>query len=121
MALDLSATAKKLIRKLAGTAEMGLFYIINETGGSEDPDTGEWTPGTTMRTAIDGALVGYNKALVDGVNIRADDYKLIAAHDAPIENNSTVEIYGKLYTIIDPKPINHAGTIQVFVMQVRSQ
>lgn len=120
MPLDLKDTAKRLIRSLAGTAEMGLFYIKGETGGVTDPDTGKYTPGTTFRTPIDGALVGYSERLIDGENIRSGDKVLICAYDSPIENDSVVEIYGKDWTIIDPNPINHAGAIQLFKMQVRS-
>ncbi|MGB1320883.1 MAG: hypothetical protein ACPG5L_08125 [Vibrio gallaecicus] len=121
MALDLKDTAKRLIRSLAGTAEMGIFYIKGETGGTEDPDSGQYTTGTPFSTAIDGALVGYPERLVDGENIRAGDKVLICAYDAPIENDSVVEIYGKDWTIIDPNPINHAGQVQIYKMQVRSQ
>ena len=119
MSLDLKDTAKRLIRSLAGTAEMGLFYIKGETGGVEDPDTGQWTPGASFRTPIDGALVGYSERLVDGTNIRSGDKVLICAFDAPIQNDSIVEIYGDDWTIINTNPINHAGSVQIYKMQVR--
>lgn len=120
MALDLSDTAKRLIRSLAGRSEDALFYILKKTGGSEDPITGEYTPGTVTRTAVDGALVGYNQSLVDGANIRADDFRLIMPGDAPWENGDSVEIYGKEYAVINPGLINHAGVPQVYIAQVRS-
>lgn len=121
MPLDLKETAKRLIRNLAGTAEMGIFYLVKETGGTTDPDTGQYFPGTTTKTPIDGALVGYSERLVDGENIQQGDKVLICAFDAPVEKDDVVEIYSRNYTIIDPNPINHAGTIQIFKMQVRSQ
>lgn len=121
MPLDLKETAKRLIRSLAGTAEMGIFYIKGETGGTTDPVSGQYTPGTPFSVAIDGALVGYSERLVDGENIRSGDKVLICAYDAPIENDSVVEIYGKDWTIIDPNPINHAGQVQLYKLQVRSQ
>ncbi|AUR99402.1 head-closure protein [Vibrio phage 1.265.O._10N.286.52.F6] len=120
MALDLKDTAKRLIRSLAGTAEMGLFYIKGEAGGVEDPNTGQWTPGTSFSTAIDGALVAYSERLVDGTNIRSGDKMLICAFDAPIQNNSVIEIYGNDWTVVNTNPINHAGQVQIYKLQVRS-
>lgn len=119
MALDLKDTAKRLIRSLAGTSEMGLFYIKGETGGTEDPNTGRWTPGVPFSTPIDGALVGYSERLIDGVNIRSGDKTLICAHDAPIQSDSIVEIYGDNWTIEGLNPISHAGQVQIYRLQVR--
>lgn len=120
MPLDLKYAAKETIRALAATSEMGQFYVINETGGSEDPNTGQWTPGTPERTPCDGALVGYNQRLVDGVMIRSDDFKVILTYEAPVKKDSTIEVYGNNYAIVNLKPVNHAGQVQVYILQVRS-
>jgi hypothetical protein len=119
MALDLKDTAKSIIRSLAGTSELGLFYICKNAGGVTDPDTGQYTPGTIEKVAIDGALVKYSQPLIDGVNIQNGDAKLICTFEAPIETESYVEVYGDRWTIINPNPLNHAGQVQIYQMQLR--
>lgn len=120
MALDLSNTARELIRNLAGKSEDGLFFIEKETGGNEDPNTGQWIPGTVEQIPINGALVGYNQELINNETVRADDYKFITDYQTPWSNGDAVIIYGKRYLVVNPYPINHAGKLQVFIMQVRS-
>lgn len=121
MALNLSATAKKLIRQLAGKSEDLLFYIVRESGSSIDANTGQYTTGTTTKTAIDGALVGYSRSVIDGTMILTGDGKLIAPGDVDYQAGDYFEIYGVNYTVIDPKPINHAGVNQLWIFQVRKQ
>lgn len=121
MPLDLSKTAKKLIRKLAGTSELGVFYICYSEGEIKDPDTGQVFPGVDIKCPVDGALVGYSDGLTDGTNIKSGDRKLILAYDAPIPfGNWWVEVYGQRLSIVNNKQINPSGQVQIYILQLRS-
>lgn len=119
MALDLSSTAKKLIRQLAGKSEDLLFYRVRESGASVDPNTGQATAGTTTKTAVNGALTSYSKALIDGTNVMSGDLKLLCDSSFEYQSGDYVEIYGVNYTIVEPKIIEHAGVVQLYIFQVR--
>lgn len=124
MALGNLQNAKKwkaLIRKLAGKSEDVVFSIIRETGGTEDPNTGQWTPGVEEEAFIDGAATRYSKGLIDGVNIQSGDLQLIAAYDADIMIGDVIKVYGDKYTVIDPQPINPSGQVQIYKIQLRRQ
>ena len=132
MALDLKDTAKRLIRNLAAKAEDGVFYIVNETGGSENPNTGEWTPGAVSRTPTDGARVAYAQNLIDGVNIRTGDFQLIIPFDSVLPSDCWIESvdrrydenglpfqFNTRYSIIGQPEVNHAGQVQLYKLQLR--
>jgi hypothetical protein len=119
MALDLSAVAKKLIRQLAATSEMGVFYHVRKTGDSVDPLTGKVTKGTPIETAIDGALTNYSSSLIGTSNIVDGDLKLICTSELGYLAGDTVKVYCKNYAIVSAKQVNHAGAVQIWILQIR--
>lgn len=120
MALDLKDTAKRLIRNLAAKAEDGVFTLVYETGGSENPNTGEWTPGTEVRVPTDGARVGYAQNLIDGVNIRTGDFQLILPFDTQLPDDPYwFEVDSGRYSVVGAPEVNHAGQAQIYKLQLR--
>lgn len=122
MALDLSRTGKKLIEKLAASKEDGVFYLCYETGSTEDPDTGQVTPGVKERIPTGGARIEYSQSLIDGVNIQTGDFQLLLPYDLPIpDSNYWFEADSGSYAVISPDEINPSGFVQVYKMQLRRQ
>lgn len=120
MALDLKDTAKRLIRNLAAKAEDDVFTLVYQTGGSEDPNTGQWTPGAEVRIPTDGARVDYAQDLIDGVNIRTGDFQLILPFDAPLPSEPYwFEVDSGRYSVIGKPEVNHAGQVQIYKLQMR--
>jgi len=120
MALDLSATAKKLIRSLAGKSEDLLFYRVRKTDAVIDANTGAiTTPATVKKTEMDGALTNFSQSLVNGQNVLTGDLKLICSADFDYLVGDYVEVYGRNYAIVNPKQINHAGVVQCWILQLR--
>lgn len=119
MALDLSATATKLLRKLASTSESGYVQLKRETGGSIDPITGQKTAGTTELIGLNAAVTDMPATLVnDRINI--DDKLVVCDNKAIPSSDDKLVIGGVEHSII---LINgeggHAGTIQAVRMAAR--
>ncbi len=119
MALDLSRTAKSLIRRLAATAESQFVQIETETGGTSNHDTGQWTPGTKSVRGVDAAVAEYAEPLIDGTNIKRGDKLVILAYDANLLINDVIIIDSVRYKVIDPDPLDPHGILQIYQAQVR--
>lgn len=120
MALDLSATATNLMRNLAATGESGYLKLERRTAGTEDPDTGVVTPGAASELPVNGALVGYREAEVDGNRIIKGDKKAVIDNLVQPLPSDVFIAGGKRFTIVAIEPVNHAGAVQVYHCQLRS-
>ena len=120
MALDLSATATNLLRTLAAASESGYLKLERRAAGTEDPDTGIVTPGTPSELPVNGALVGYREAEVDGNRIVKGDKKAVIDNLVQPLPSDVFIAGGKRFTIIAIEPVNHAGVVQVYHCQLRS-
>lgn len=120
MALDLSQTAKNLIRNLAAKSEDGVFFLCYQTGGTEDPNTGQWVPGVDVKTPVDGARVNYAQNLIDGVSVRTGDFQLLLPFDVAFPDEPYwIETGGSKYSVIGKPEVNHAGKVQLYKLQLR--
>lgn len=119
MALDLSNTARSLLKSLGDN----VFYVINKSEPVIDPDTGLIvTPGTDTRENFYGAMTEYSAPFNANSNIQTGDKLLIASPDANIKPSSVIEIYdGSLWAIVNPNEVNTVGVTQVYELQIRRQ
>ena len=120
MALDLSVTATNLLRNLAATSESGYLKLERCAGGSVDNDTGVVTPGVLSELPLNGALVGYREAEIDGNRIVKGDKKAVIDNLVQPLPSDVFIAGGKRFTIVAVEPVNHAGVVQVYHCQLRS-
>jgi hypothetical protein len=120
MPLDLSSTANKLLLKLCDSTD---YAVIYETGGSKDPATGKWTPGTEVTEQLDSALEDTASfGLVNGENIRAGDIFLMVPPKVTLPSDPfVVSVRGKRYTVEANLPFVNGGILQYTELQLRSQ
>ena len=118
MALDLSATATKLLRKLGSNN----FFVIQKTEPDYDLTTGEPIGDETeTRTQVFGALVSYSQPLIDGTNIMTGDKRLLLESSAPYQYGMIIEALGNEYSVVANNTVNPSGVIQVIDLQIRPQ
>lgn len=117
MALDLSATATRLLRNLAATSESGFLVRRRIIGGSYDPINGD-TPGTTEDTGLNGAALKSAKGLLPDSRIIADAQPVVIDNKVKVLHDDTVLVGGVEKTVLQVDTINHAGTVQVYIIQV---
>ena len=120
MALNLSATATGLLRKLAATSESGYLKLERRTGSTEDPDTGIVTPGFAGELWINGALTGYRETEIDGNRIIKGDKKAVIDNLVKPLPSDVFIAGGDRFAIVSIEPVNHAGVVQVYHCQLRS-
>lgn len=120
MPLDLSSVANKLLLKLCDSTD---YAVIYETGGSSDPITGKWTPGTEVTQQLDSALEDTASfGLVNGENIRAGDIFLMIPPKVILPNDPfVVSVRSKRYTVEANLPFVNGGILQYTELQLRSQ
>lgn len=119
MALDLSATATKLLRKLASKKESGFVQLKRETGGVIDPITGQSTDGVIEFIGLNAAVTSMPQSLVnDRINI--DDKLVVCDNETIPSSDDKLVIGGVEHSII---LINgeggHAGVTQAISMAAR--
>ncbi|AZU97864.1 head-closure protein [Vibrio phage LP.2] len=121
MALDLSNVSDRLITKLSGDKDTTANYKVEyETGGSEDPNTGQWTPGTQESFDVDATETSLDNSLIDGVNIFSTDRMLLVSPKVSIPDNAWFVVRG-LRLSIEAKPhIWNGGVLQLQRFVVRS-
>ena len=139
MALDLSATATKLMKKLGGDN----FAIIRVRDMPINPETGLpylsfsvplvddlsihsfYLPPIEESTVYYGALIEYDQALIGGSNIQSGDKRLLLEPKADYQLGDIIQVIngynsGK-HTPVNAKPFEHAGVIQYWDIQLRRQ
>jgi hypothetical protein len=122
MAIDLSATATRLLRSLAANEASGYLKLVRVTGMTKDPDTGLVTGGTPTTIDLAGALIGYRESEVDGTRIMGGDKKAVVSCEVEPLATDVLRVAGDGdYTIVAIDPVNHAGQGQVYHLQVRSR
>ena len=107
---------KAMIAKQMGDPD---YIQLKRITASIDPNTGAPTGQSETVTSITAILTDYKEGMIDGVNILSGDKQVIASYDCGYQVGDSLVIDGKDYTIVDPKPINPNGSLQVFEMQVR--
>ena len=108
---------KAMIAKQMGDPD---YIQLKRITASIDPNTGAPIgPPVPEVKSITAILTDYKESMIDGVNILSGDKQVIASYDCGYQVGDSLVIDGKDYTIVDPKPINPNGSLQVFEMQVR--
>lgn len=116
MGLDLSATATKLLTKLASTTHV---KIKRTTGAVFDPVAGTQTGGTTTVTNLVAAVTKVDKVLIDGERIKYGDKMVILDNQFEplmsdlivIPDDQGVDLD---CVVIDIGGVNHAGIRQIY-------
>lgn len=122
MGIELSDTATRLLRALAADEGSGYLKLARTTGMTKDPDTGLVTGGTTSTIDLAGALIGYREIEIDGTRIIGGDKKAVVSCIVEPLATDVLRVAGDGdYTIVSIEPVNHAGVVQVYHLQVRSQ
>ena len=119
MALDLSNLSNNLITKLSGD-KPGNYKIEYETGGTEDPNTGQWTPGTTVTTPIDATETKLDQSLIDGINILSTDRMLLVRPADNVPDDAWFVVRGQRCSIESRPHIWNGGVLQLQRFVVRS-
>lgn len=118
MPLDLSDVANDLLDNLAG----GSYLICYESGGTENPSTGEWIPGEIVKSPVKGAESAPSDALIDGENIKTGDLLVTIPPKYPIPSGESLwfEVRGKRWSVIDYQAVYNGNVLQVNKFQLRS-
>ena len=119
MALDLSNLSNNLITKLSGD-KPGNYKIEYETGGAEDPVTGQWTPGANESIDIDATETQLDQSLIDGINILSTDRLLLVRPADNVPDGAWFVVRGTRHSIIASRPIWNGGVLQLQRFVVRS-
>ena len=121
MGLDLSATATRLLTKLASNSNVKLKRT---TGATFDPVAGTQTGGTTTTTNLVAAVVKPGSPLFQDERIRYGDKMVVM-------DNQLEPLYSDLivipddqgnaidYVIVDIGGVNHAGIRQIYKVVCR--
>lgn len=119
MALDLSKTATKLLRKLASKSESGYVQLRRSTGGTIDDITGEETGATSELIDLNAAVTDMPITMV-GDRIQITD-KLVIADNLiePLANDRLVIGGVDHQMIMISGGGGHAGVTQVYKMAAR--
>lgn len=122
MAIDLSATATRLLRSLAADEESGYLKLVRVAGTTKDPDSGIVTGGVTSTIDLAGALIGYRESEIDGTRIMGGDKKAVVSCLVEPLATDVLRVAGDGdYTIVAIEQVSHAGVVQVYHLQVRSR
>jgi hypothetical protein len=118
MALNLSSTANRLLLRLCDSNDYSLAY---QTGGTEDPDTGKYTPGKTVSIPVDSAAEDTASFARGGdTNTQAGDIFLMLPPKIIIPDvDFWVNVRGQRYAVIDKLPFYNGGILQYRELQLR--
>lgn len=119
MALDLSAAATKLLRKLASKKESGYVQLKRESGESFDPITGQKTPGTAELIGLNAAVTDMPVNLVNDRVLITD--KLVVCDSETIPQSDDKLVIGGVehQMILLNGEGGHAGVTQAIRMAAR--
>jgi len=112
---NLALTAKKLLIKFGQTVTVTRYIE-----GSVDPVTGLGTAGTSVTFTGSGAVLNIDKSLVNGSSILSTDNKLLFESTTEIMTNDKVTANGVDYKALSVKPLNPAGIVVIYDVQIRS-
>ena len=117
MPIDLSSVANSLLVNLAGNN----YLMCHQEGGSEDPDTGKWTPGTIIETPVKGAEGEATSAMIDGINILSGDLfvTIPPMYPTPTDVALWFMVRNKRYSVVKINPTYNGDTLQVTEFQLR--
>lgn len=118
MALDLSSVAIDLLDSLADSQD---YVIIYETGGYEDPITGQWFDGEIKRIQLDAAYEDTTDfSLIDGTTIQAGDVFLLIKPDVSLPSETFwFEVRGSRYNVVQSSEVINGGILQYSEYQLR--
>ena len=117
MALDLSATATRLLRKLAATSESDFLVRRRVVGGGYDPINGD-IPGTNEDTGLNGAALKNIQGLIPDSRIIVDAQPIVIDNKVEVLTDDSILVGGVDKSVLQVDTINHAGTVQVYIVQV---
>ena len=119
MALDLSATTTRLLRKLASKRESGYVQLKRDAAGTTDPITGVYTAGTPELLPLNAAVVDMPQNLV-GDRVLVTDKLVIADNLVTPEASDRLVIGGVEHQMILIGGVGgHAGVTQSIRMAAR--
>jgi len=111
---SLAATAKRLLTTYGQTVT-----ITRSNVGTVDPITGAGTPAADTVFTAKGAVFGYNKALVDGVNVLTEDKRILIESTTEPKVNDLVATADGDYNVLAVSPLSPAGIVVVYELQAR--
>lgn len=113
MALDLSATAKRILDKLGSRG----FVKLVKLDSTYEPVSGVKS---STETVIDlsAASLPVPSELVDGERIKLTDKLIIMDNETAPDLSDIIRIEGKNYRIVSIEEVNHAGTVQIYKVVV---
>ncbi len=110
------ATADRLIQRFGQTGQ--LRKAGTPSGPAYNP-----TPGADVNHACRFAIVSFDQREIDGTRILATDKKAILAKGSltvePLPGDRLVDAAGVVYSVVDVMPLNPAGTVVMYELQVR--
>lgn len=93
--------------------------LTRTTGASVDPVTGVETPGTDASVPTTGLIKPYPDRMIDGKRILASDRQLILSNEQePLPADKPL-VNGENWSIVDIITVSPAGTVVVYMVQVR--
>jgi hypothetical protein len=110
------ATADRQIQRFGQTGS--LRKAGTPSGAAYNP-----TPGTPVDHAARFAIVAFEQREIDGTRVLATDKKAILAKGAltvePLPGDHLVDAASVVYSVVDVMPLNPAGTVVMYELQVR--
>lgn len=116
---NFASLAQRLIRSRGQEVK-----FTRAVAGSQDPITGVGTPGTSITFTGFGLVFDYQSTLIDGVQIQAQDKRLLlepslTGGNAPQIDDVVTTANGN-YTTLRVEPLSPAGTVVKYDVQLRS-
>ena len=111
MALDLSSTTTRLIKKLGDETYVS---ITRKSGGTFDPVEGTTTGEASSVLPAVGAVTKVDSRVVDGTRIKATDKMIILDKEITPLYTDLISFGGVDHTVVDIDEVNHAGVTQLW-------
>lgn len=115
MSLDLSATASKLLVKLASTSNVKLVQKTD----TYNPVTGEESSTSETVKNLTAAVIPMPSNLVDGTRVKSTDKMVIMDNQIKPKMTDFIRIDSVDYSIVEITAVNPSGTPQIYKVVAR--
>lgn len=114
--MDYVATARRTTSQIKRN---GMVFPLIRGGGVTIED-GIETEMPEEKFSVTGIVVEYSPREIDGKLILAGDTRLAATNEQEIRIGDFIDVYGKLYRVIEPNPVKPAGVLICYRPQLRA-
>lgn len=115
--MDYVATAQRTTSQIKRN---GIAFPLVRGGGVTVNDYGMEVDVPEENFSVTGIVVEYSPREIDGKLILTGDTGLVTTNEFEIRVGDRIDVYGKLYRVIEPNPVKPAGVLICFRPQLRA-